>query len=62
MNGNDDTPRHFEPIPAEVGRTASTAVDAVVAVHRALGPGLRLGLLVSFNVAKIRHGIRRMVL
>ena len=138
MNGNDDTPRHFEPIPAEVERTASAAVDAVVAVHRALGPGLlesvyeaclchelhsrgvsfakqvpvpviyrgvrldadlvldllvedklivevkavdaltsvheaqlltylkltglRLGLLVNFNVAKIRHGIRRMVL
>ena len=138
MNDNDDKSRYFAPIPADVEQVAAVMVDAVVAVHRALGPGLlesvyeaclchelhsrdvsfakqvpvpviyqgvrldadlrldllvenkvivevkavealtsvheaqlltylkltglRLGLLINFNVAKIRHGIRRMVL
>lgn len=30
----------FEPIPAETDRTAREIVDAAIAVHRALGPGL----------------------
>jgi len=30
----------FEPIPADVEQTAKTIVDAAMAVHMALGPGL----------------------
>ncbi len=56
-------------------QTAKEIVDAALAVHRALGPGLlesvyetalfqsgkRLGLLINFNSALLKDGITRIV-
>ena len=46
------------PIPEETERIAKAVIDAAFAVHKALGPGL----LINFNVALLKDGIKRMVL
>lgn len=52
----------FEPVPERAEAAGRAVVNAVLAVHRALGPGLRLGFLINFNVPLVKQGIKRMVL
>jgi len=48
----------FEPVSRPLDALAREVVDAAFKVHFILGPGL----LINFNVPKIKDGIRRMVL
>ena len=49
MNESADPPKKPE-------RIAKAVIDAAFAVHKALGPGL----LINFNVALLKDGIKRM--
>jgi len=53
----------------ELNRITSNVIGAAIEVHRNLGPALlessyreRVGLLINFNVAVLKSGIRRRIL
>jgi hypothetical protein len=41
---------------------AAKIIDAAFTVHKVLGRGKRLGLLINFNVPLIKNGINRIIL
>jgi len=52
----------FKFLSKREGSIAEKIVYAAFTVHKVLGPGKRLGLLINFNVLLIKSGINRIIL
>jgi len=52
----------FKHLPNREESIAEKIVDAVITVHKALGPDKRLGFLINFNGPLIKNGINRILL
>jgi hypothetical protein len=48
-------------LPADLERLAEATIGICLTVHRELGADLRIALVVNFNVAVLKQGIRRVV-
>jgi hypothetical protein len=42
-------------------QVTESIIGCAIEVHRAMGPGLAVGLLINFNVPVLRRGLRRLV-